>query len=237
MEKIKIDNLNLKLSNQFILKNINLEFGSGQIIGLIGPSGAGKSMLVKSMIGMQKIDNGKITILDTAIPNRLIFSEIGYMAQSDSLYENLSAIDNLKFFAGMYSIHKKELKVRLDYVLKLFRLDNEKHKPIEQYSGGMKRRLSFATALIHNPQILILDEPTVGLDPVLRQEIWEELEKLKEEKKTILITTHVMDEAIKCDKLILIRQGEIINQGSVQQLLDIYQVETIEQVFIKSAGE
>ncbi|MDZ7543284.1 ATP-binding cassette domain-containing protein, partial [Clostridium perfringens] len=157
----------------------------------IGPSGSGKTTLVKTIIGMEKPDKGTVTVFNTEMPNRKILQTIGYMAQSDALYEDLSARDNIIFFANLFSLSKNEIIDRITYLSKLVGLENELNKKVKNYSGGMKRRLSLALALIQNPNLLILDEPTVGIDPVLRISIWKELVNLKNEGKSIIVTTHV----------------------------------------------
>jgi len=237
MSIISVGNVSLTLDKQRILNDISLDIRGNEIVGLIGPSGAGKTMLVKTIVGMQGCDTGNVELFGTKMPDRKILNNIGYMAQSDALYESLSAKDNIQFFGQLYDLEKRELNERMGYIAELFQLEEHLKKKVSAYSGGMKRRLSFGVALIHDPDLLILDEPTVGLDPMLRKSIWKELEELRNNGKTILVTTHVMDEAIKCDRLILIRDGAIIANGKPDELLAKYHVDKIEDVFLKSEGE
>jgi ABC-2 type transport system ATP-binding protein len=159
------------------------------------------------------------------------------MPQNDALYDDLSGYDNLMFFGGMYHMKGAELRSRTHEVLKLVELEADAKKNVVNYSGGMKKRLSLAVALLHNPQILILDEPTVGIDPILRKKIWDEFYKLKEQGKTIIVTTHVMDEAVKCDRLALIYNGDIIDCDTVGVLLGRTENNTIEELFLERGGK
>ncbi|MGL4773229.1 MAG: ABC transporter ATP-binding protein [Clostridium sp.] len=230
---IKAQNIKKSYSKTKVLDNIHLNVESSEILGLIGPSGAGKTTLVKIILGMEKVDRGTVEIFNTKIPNLKILDKIGYMAQSDALYEELTGRENLKFFGNIYGLKKGKLEERIEYTASLVDLKEHLNKKVSNYSGGMKRRLSLALALIQDPEILILDEPTVGIDPKLRLSIWKELKKLKEEGKTIIVTTHVMDEAEKCDKLALINNGKVIAHGTSQHLKEIFNVTTIEDVFLK----
>lgn len=232
MDIVKVSNVVKKYSSITILNNINLTVKEGEIIGFIGPSGSGKTTLVKSIIGMEKIDSGRIELLDKKIPNLQVLNHIGYMSQSDALYEELTAKENLEFFCKLFKLSKDKIKERIEYTSKLVNLENDLSKKVSHYSGGMKRRLSLAISLIQDPILLILDEPTVGIDPKLRFSIWNELKNLKSQGKTIIITTHVIDEAEKCDKLVLIREGEIIAAGSVEELKQKFNVNTVEEIFL-----
>ncbi|GEP19180.1 ABC transporter ATP-binding protein [Pediococcus argentinicus] len=218
-----------------ILKDINLELLAGQIVGLLGPSGAGKTTLVKCIMGMQSVDHGKIEVFDTPMPNRQVLGKIGYMAQSDALYDELTARENLIFFGNLLSVAKADLNKMIEHAAQVVNLTNDLDKPVSDYSGGMKRRLSVAIALLQSPHLLILDEPTVGIDPELRQQIWQELKQLKSENKSIIITTHVMEDAEQCDYLMLIRDGYAISQGTPSELKEKFGVDSIEEVFL-SAG-
>ncbi|HEY5525720.1 MAG TPA: ABC transporter ATP-binding protein [Clostridium sp.] len=232
MDIVNVSNIVKKFSKNIILNNISLTVKEGEIIGFIGPSGCGKTTLVKSIIGMEKIDSGYIELLGEKVPNLQVLNHIGYMAQSDALYEELTGKENLEFFSKLFKLSKNEIKARIEYTTKLVNLENELSKKVSNYSGGMKRRLSLAISLIQDPKLLILDEPTVGIDPKLRFSIWNELKALKAQGKTIIITTHVMDEAEKCDKLVLIREGMIIATGSVDELKQKFNVTKIEEIFL-----
>jgi ABC-2 type transport system ATP-binding protein len=230
---VSIKNISKTYGGKTILNNVSLEIGDGQIYGLIGPSGAGKTTLVKMIVGMEKSDDGSIEVMQKRIPDLNILQSIGYMSQADSLYADLTAEENMRFFASLFKLDKKKQKERIEYTAKLVNLTEELKKKVSNYSGGMKRRLSLAVALIQDPPLLILDEPTVGIDPELRLNIWNELNRLKnEEKKTIIVTTHVMDEAEKCDCLSMVRDGKILASGSPEELMSAYNTDRLEKVFL-----
>ena len=230
---IEIEKLSKSFGEQKVLDKIDFNLESGEIVGLIGPSGSGKSTLIKTMLGMEKADEGEALILDYKMPKREILSNIGYMAQSDALYEMLTGYENLEFFGKMKGVSAKELKKEIEYIAEIVDLTDDLKKLVSKYSGGMKRRLSLAIALIGSPELLILDEPTVGIDPSLRKNIWKELFKQRDNGVGILVTTHVMDEAELTDKVGLLLNGDIIDFDTPQQLKVKNNVKTIEEVFLK----
>ena len=230
---IEIEKLSKSFGEQKVLDKIDFNLESGEIVGLIGPSGSGKSTLIKTMLGMEKADEGEALILDYKMPKREILSNIGYMAQSDALYEMLTGYENLDFFGKMKGVPSDKLKKEIEYIAEIVDLTNDLKKLVSKYSGGMKRRLSLAIALIGSPELLILDEPTVGIDPSLRKNIWKELFKQRDNGVGILVTTHVMDEAELTDKVGLLLNGDIIDFDTPQQLKVKNNVKTIEEVFLK----
>ena len=230
---IEIEKLSKSFGEQKVLDKIDFKLESGEIVGLIGPSGSGKSTLIKTMLGMEKADEGEALVLDYKMPKREILSNIGYMAQSDALYEMLTGYENLDFFGKMKGVPSDKLKKEIEYIAEIVDLTNDLKKLVSKYSGGMKRRLSLAIALIGSPELLILDEPTVGIDPSLRKNIWKELFKQRDNGVGILVTTHVMDEAELTDKVGLLLNGDIIDFDTPQQLKVKNNVETIEEVFLK----
>lgn len=233
---IEVKGVTKSFKKQQVLKDINMQINDNEIFGLIGPSGAGKTTLIRLIIGAINADSGQINIMNYKIPNLKALDVIGYMPQNDALYQDLSGYDNLMFFGGMHHMSRAELKSRTEAVLKLVELENDSKKKVVNYSGGMRKRLSLAVALLHNPKVLILDEPTVGIDPILRKKIWDEFYELKKHGITIIVTTHVMDEAIKCDRLGLIYHGDIIACDKVETLLGRTKNNTIEELFLESAG-
>lgn len=220
-----------------VLKNVDLRVPYGSIYGLLGPSGCGKTTTVKIMAGISEATSGETSVLGRKMPQLSLMNEIGYMAQSDALYMMLSAADNLEFFASIYSMKKEQYKKRIPEVMELVNLSDDLYKPVSAYSGGMKRRLSLAMAILHNPKVLILDEPTVGIDPLLRKEIWNELYKMSFNGVTILVTTHVMDEAEKCHQLAMMRGGMMIAHGTPKELLQKSGAASIEEAFLYYGGE
>jgi len=237
-QSISIQSLEKRFQHKQVIAPLSLDVPRGQLMGLLGPSGCGKTTLIKMIMGMLKPDGGTIQVLDLNVPHKQLLNDIGYMAQSDALYTDLTGEENLHFFAKLYSLAKAERIERVAYAASLVRLTDDLRLKVENYSGGMKRRLSLAIALIQNPKLLILDEPTVGIDPVLKKEIWQELIRLKDqEQKTILVTTHAMDEAERCDQLAMLRSGHMIAQGTPQELKNHYQAKDFDEVFVKAGGD
>jgi len=235
---IHIQQVTKCFGKKVVLNQLNYDIQEGKIYGLIGPSGSGKTTLIKLIVGMDVPDQGNVTLLGTKMPNLHILQKVGYMAQSDALYTALTGKENLEFFASMFHLSKVEMQKRISYAAKLVNLSDDLHKKVGLYSGGMKRRLSLAIAIIQNPKVIILDEPTVGIDPALRVSIWNELVRLKEEEgKTIVVTTHVMDEAEHCDEIAMLRGGHFIAKGSVDELKTKYGVDNLNDVFLKAGGE
>ena len=179
---VSVKNLSKSFGKKQILNAIDLQVYPGEILGLLGPSGAGKTTLVKEIIGLDLPDSGSIHVLDEEMPNLKIMQKIGYMAQADALYQDLTARENLDFFARLYGLKDPKKKSRIESTAALVELSEHLSKPVSQYSGGMKRRLSICIALLNNPKLLILDEPTVGIAPILRKAIWQTFHKLKEMK-------------------------------------------------------
>jgi ABC-2 type transport system ATP-binding protein len=233
---IRVRGLSRAFGHQTVLSDITLDIQSSEIFGLLGPSGSGKTTLVKMIAGIDEGTSGEVVMLGTKLPNLSMMERIGYMAQSDALYEELTAKENLDFFAALFGLKGAIKKTRTAYVMELVGLGEHMNGIVASYSGGMKRRLSLAIALLHDPRILILDEPTVGIDPLLRKSIWSELEKLSRQGTTILITTHVMDEAEKCHRLGLIREGRLIAVGSPEALKQETGSFTIEEAFLHYGG-
>ncbi|AKP03940.1 ABC transporter ATP-binding protein [Companilactobacillus pabuli] len=223
-----------KFGQQTVLRQVDFQIPEGRIIGLIGPSGAGKSTIIKIILGMEVPDKGSTTVFEQTMPNRKLLGRIGYMAQSDALYEQLTGQENLQFYADMKALRNS--KQFIEHIAEVVDLTKDLDKRVSGYSGGMKRRLSLAIAMLGNNDILILDEPTVGVDPALRRKIWQELQNLRNQGKTILVTTHVMDEAQLCDDVALLLDGKIIAYDDPLSLEKIYQVNSIEEVFLKAEG-
>lgn len=234
---IIVENVCKSFYKKQVIKNMSFTISAGDIICLLGPSGSGKTTSLRLLIGAIKADSGKIKFGDITMPNLKMLNKVGFMPQNDALYEDLSGEDNLKFFAGLYHIKKDILTKRMEEVLKLVDLTEERKKMVGNYSGGMKKRLSLAIALIHEPTILFLDEPTVGIDPVLRRVIWNQFKEIKASGKTIIVSTHVMDEVFECDKAVLIYNGELINFDTVPNLLAKTETGKVEELFFMAAKQ
>lgn len=233
---VSVRHVSKSFGKQEVLKDINLEISAGEIFGLLGPSGAGKTTLVKQLAGLEEPTLGVNYLFNQKMPTLDLITNIGYMAQADALYEDLSAKENLQFFSSLYGLTGRKQHERIIEVMETVELSAHLNKLVSNYSGGMKRRLSLAIALLHKPDLLILDEPTVGIDPVLRKNIWDAFYKLNKEGTTLMITTHVMDEAEKCHRLGMIRDGQLIAVGTPDELKENTKTNTLEDAFLVYGG-
>lgn len=216
---IHIQNLHKYFGEIQALKDVNLSVDSGQIFGLLGPNGAGKTTLIRLLIGATKPTSGNLSVLslNPGKQKRALRQQIGYMPQSPALYEDLSPTDNIRFFGRAHQIGK--LSKRVDEVLEFVGLSQRAHDPVYKFSGGMKQRVSLACALVHQPQMLFLDEPTSGIDPKLREAFWEHFRELAAKGVTIIVSTHQMDEALYCDKLAILHEGILLADDTPRKLL------------------
>jgi len=234
---VSLQDINHFFGKQKVLHNINLDIPPGMIYGILGPSGCGKTTTVKIITGILEATTGTVDVLGERMPKLSLMQRIGYMAQSDALYPLLTADENLVFFGRLYGMTKRQIDIKTHEVLSLVDLQDHRDKLVTHYSGGMKRRLSLALSLLHNPQILVLDEPTTGIDPILRKNIWDAMKELTLQGISIIVTTHVMDEAEKCQELVMLRDGVIIAQGTPEQLQKDIGVDSIEAAFIYYGGK
>ncbi|MDY0404594.1 ABC transporter ATP-binding protein [Virgibacillus sp. 179-BFC.A HS] len=232
MAFVELKHVTKRFKNEEVLKDISLAIPPGELFGLLGPSGSGKTTLIKMMLGLLQPTSGTANIENTTMPSLKQMRTIGYMAQSDALYNDLTARENLLFFASIYGIRKSRRKRRVEEIAKMVDLTDHLDKLLATFSGGMLRRMSLAAALMHYPKLLVLDEPTVGIDPVLRASIWRDLKDLQNQGTTIILTTHVMDEAEKCDRLAMLRDGRIIAQGSPDELQSESHANSLEEAFL-----
>ncbi|WP_042199022.1 ABC transporter ATP-binding protein [Paenibacillus camerounensis] len=233
---ISVTRVSRAFGSKTVLKDISLQVNRAETFGLLGPSGSGKTTLVKLLTGIDEVSSGEVQVMGVRMPKLTMLQQIGYMAQSDALYTELSAKENLEFFAALYGLRGGNRTRRIGDVMELVNLQEHLRKRVDQYSGGMKRRLSLAIALLHEPPLLILDEPTVGIDPLLRQSIWKELRSLNNQGTTIVLTTHVMDEAEKCDRLGMIRDGKLLAADTPAGLMQATGSATIEEAFVTYGG-
>lgn len=226
---IKIKNLTVILEKRVkALNNLSLELPAGHIVGLIGPSGAGKTTLIRTIIGSQKITDGDIEVLGKPTGNKGLRRQIGYMPQSESTYDDLTVRENLSYFCRIVGAESGSVNRVLDEV----RMQKHADRIVSSLSGGQKSRVSLAIALLGKPKLLVLDEPTVGLDPVLRQELWELFRRLVERGTTLIVSSHVMDEAQHCDTLLLVRGGKKLALGPPAQLCKEAKVTSVEELFL-----
>jgi ABC-2 type transport system ATP-binding protein len=212
---------------------MTFDLAPGRIYGLLGPNGSGKTTLIRLLTGLGRATAGRAEVLGTAMPSRSMLSRIGYMTQSDGIYPALTVGENLRFFGSMYG--ESGSKAGAD-ALELVALDDRRDAVAGTLSGGQRRRLSLACALVHRPTVLFLDEPTVGVDPLLRVEFWAHFRELAAAGATILVSSHVMDEADRCDELLFVRAGRVIARGTGSDLRRQAGTEDLEQAFLRYAG-
>jgi ABC-2 type transport system ATP-binding protein len=212
---------------------IDLSLPPGRIYGLLGPNGSGKTTLIRLLTGLASATSGRVKVLGVDMPSRDNMSRIGYMTQADGIYPELSVWENLRFFAALYGQTNRPEMLR---VLELVDLDTRLDTPALDLSGGMRRRLSMACALVHKPAVIFLDEPTVGVDPALRIQFWAHFHRLSAEGATLLVSSHVMDEADRCDELLFIRNGRVLAQGTPAELRSRSGSDNLETAFLSFAG-
>jgi ABC-2 type transport system ATP-binding protein len=217
--------------------NLNIEVRRGNIYGLVGPNAAGKTTALRMMIGKLRPTNGEINILGFNIPAQAIRirPKIGVMPQTLALYSDLSARENLVFFASLQGLRGEELHRRITELERMMKLEEFIDRVVNNLSGGTVRRLSLACALIHSPQLLFLDEPTVGIDPVFRHTLWSHFKTLRSSGVTMLVTTHYLAEVENCDTVGMMREGRLIVEGDPGTLKSRFGVDSLEEVFVKVA--
>lgn len=214
---------------------LNLKISKGEIYALIGSNGSGKTTVINMLTGSLFPTSGEIRILGLQIPKkrRLVATSIGVAPQEYALYNDLTVEQNIRFFAKLYNMDRTSFLKRLDELLPILRLNERRKTTVSNLSGGMKRRVSIACALVHQPKIVFFDEATVGIDPVLRAFFWDYFRSLAKTGLTIVLTSHVMDEAERANRIGLMRAGKLIAEGTPQEIKQRYSVSTIEQVFLK----
>jgi ABC-2 type transport system ATP-binding protein len=210
------------------------ELAPGHIYGLLGPNGSGKTTLIRLLTGMTKPTEGYAEVLGVRMPDRPNLARIGYMTQGDGIYPALTAFENARFFAAAYGV---EDEARVIEALALVDLADRRGTVAGTLSGGQRRRLSLACALVHRPPVLFLDEPTVGVDPLLRVQFWGHFRALADAGTTIVVSSHVMDEADRCDELLFMRDGKVLARGTGAQLRTEAGTDNLEAAFLHFAGE
>jgi len=219
---VRVEALVKSYGDQRVVNEIALRVEHGECFGLLGPNGAGKTTTLRMMLGLTKPDSGKLFIFERdAIQHaREIRRQIGVVPQMDNLDPDFSVVENLHTYASYFGLRKKQVTSHIHELLEFVHLNNKTHATIESLSGGMKRRLTLARSLVNDPQLLILDEPTTGLDPQARQLIWQRLRELKQAGRTLILTTHYMEEAQRlCDRLAIMDHGQVICIGAPTELI------------------
>lgn len=233
MKAAELDEVSKFYGKQQVLDAVTFSVKAGQITGLVGPSGSGKSTIIGTLTGSVRPSAGSTTVLGrnpTAPPIR---KRVGFMPQAAALYTDLTAQENLQFFGSLYGLRASHLREAIPEALATAALPDTGSKLARDFSGGMQRRLSLAIALLTTPDLLLLDEPTVGLDPKIRLRLWDVFAALARDGKSLLISTHVMDEAAACDRLIFIQGGRKIADGTPEELLRLSATKDLEQAYIR----
>jgi ABC-2 type transport system ATP-binding protein len=232
---IETKNLTKVFGKFTALDKLNLRIEAGAIHGLLGPNGAGKTTSIKVLCGLLKPTSGEAYIFGKKVPDRSVLPRIGYMPQETALYPDLSVHHNLALYGELYGLSGRKIAEREKELLRFIALEKWKDAPVANLSGGMKHRVSLACSMIHEPEVLFLDEPTVGVDPELRAAFWEYFTSLKQAGVTIVLTTHYMDEAQHCDKIGLVRQGTLIAEGTPGEITGQTKTTNLEDAFLALA--
>lgn len=219
------------------IRHMTLQLPEGKIVGIIGPSGAGKTTLMRSIVGRQRSSGGTISVLGHPAGSKDLRRRVRYMTQELSVYPDLSVQQNLAYFATMAGEPRQRAQSMIRTILAAVDMTGQAGVLVQNLSGGQKQRVSLAIALIGSPQLLVLDEPTVGLDPVLRDQLWQLFRELVQQKKTLLLSSHSMDEAQRCDDLVLIRDGMVLAHDSPKELCRKTGTTTVEQAFLRLVEE
>ncbi len=227
-DAIVVEHLRVVRGGREVLPDLSVRVPRGQVVGLLGPSGGGKSTLMRAIVGVQVVDGGTVTVLGEAAGTTALRHSVAYLTQAPSVYADLTVTDNVRYFAAVLGADEGAAERAITDVDLTASADSR----VENLSGGQRSRVSLACALVGDPQVLVLDEPTVGLDPVLRRDLWELFRGLAGEGRTVLVSSHVMDEAVRCDRLLLLREGEILSDSTLPDLLETTGAPDAEQAFL-----
>ena len=231
---VEIDDLVKKFGSFVAVDHVSLKVGKGEIFGFLGPNGAGKSTTIRVLCGLLTPSSGRASVggFDVARDPETIRRNIGYMSQKFSLYDDLTVEENIHFFSGIYGVPKNLRNKRRDYVLKMAGIQDQHATMTRLLPGGWKQRLALGCAILHDPPILFLDEPTSGVDPIARRGFWDLIYQLSEAGRTVFVSTHYMEEAEYCHRLALMYRGRVIALGSPTELKDKLGKPSMEEVFI-----
>ena len=233
-ESIAVDVENVSKSFGVVkaLDGVTMRIRRGEIYGLLGPNGAGKTTLIRMIVGIVEAHAGTVTVLGQRMPNVAVLRHVGYMTQGAALYPGLSVEENVRFFAAINGAEEG-----VNEAMQLVELYDRRGSVVSTLSGGMRQRCSLACALVHKPQLLLLDEPTVGVDPQLRVQFWESFRRMAESGTTIIVSSHVMDEAERCQRLGLIQYGRLLAEGSPNEVRAMAGTQNLEEAFLTLAGQ
>jgi ABC-2 type transport system ATP-binding protein len=214
------------------LDGLSLKVARGELYGFLGPNGAGKTTAIRALLGLARLDAGKARVLGEDAPPRSVIHRVGFVPQEPALYRDLTVRENLELFADLFGLDRSRWSERFAHVLDFANLADREGEVVRNLSGGMVRRTSIAAAMVHDPDLLVLDEPTVGIDPELRAAFWQYFDELKAKGKSVLITTHYIDEARRCDRVGFVREGKIVAEGPPDELLRMTGTQSLEDAFL-----
>ncbi len=229
MTAVAVDELRVVRGANLVLDRLSLKVAAGRVTGLLGPSGSGKTTLLRAIVGVQRIDSGTVTVLDSPAGAPELRRRIAYATQTPAVYPDLTVRENVRFFARVLGLPPSRVDEAIDAVA----LTRFAGRLVRDLSGGERARVALATAFVGRPELLVLDEPTVGLDPVLRRELWQLFRSLAENGATLLVSSHVMDEADRCDDLLLLREGRLLAAGTPDELRTRVGADSLEGVFLR----
>lgn len=233
MSSVVVQDLVVRRGGHLVLDDVTFTLTSGEVVGLLGPSGCGKTTLMRALVGVQAHVQGTVDVLGLPAGTADLRRRVGYVTQAPAVYDDLTVEENLRYFAAISQADR----ARVDEVLELVSMDDLRDRVVHALSGGQRARVSLATALLGRPELLVLDEPTVGLDPVLRRDLWKLFHDLADEGATLLVSSHVMDEAVRCDRLLLMREGRIVADDSPKGLLKRTGAKDVEGAFLAIAEQ
>jgi ABC-2 type transport system ATP-binding protein len=236
MAAIEITGLTKRFGDLVAVDDLDLTIEEGEVYGLLGPNGAGKTTVIRVLVGLARPTDGTLKVMGRPAGDRGLAERIGYMPQELALYEAMTVEENLDLFGMLFGMRNRELEARKVEVLRFVALEERRFDLVHNLSGGMRHRVSLAISLLHEPDVLFLDEPTVGVDPELRASFWDNFGKLKASGKTVVITTHYMDEAKHCDRIGLMHRGRLIAEGPPAQVVEEAGAEDLEDAFLKLAS-
>ena len=229
MSAITIRGLTVRRGDNVVLPELDADIEAGRVTGLLGPSGSGKSTLMRAIVGVQIVERGSVQVLGEPAGSPQLRSRVAYITQAPSVYADLTVHENLRYFARILDVPLQ----RVDEAIETVDLSAEQDRVVERLSGGQRARVSLASALLGDPDVLVLDEPTVGLDPVLRRDLWSTFKRLADDGATLLVSSHVMDEADRCDELLLMRDGRILVHAAPADVLARTGARDLDEAFLR----
>jgi len=240
---IAVRSLKVVRGGRTVIPGLDVTVDRGRVVGLLGPSGCGKTTLMRAIVGVQVVESGEVEVFGLPAGCAPLRSRIGYVTQQPSVYDDLTVTENLRYFATVIGVRRRDLDAEVERVIAQVVLGDHAKVRVDQLSGGQRSRVSLAAALVGTPELLVLDEPTVGLDPVLRRDLWTIFRRLADDGVSLLVSSHVMDEASRCDRLLLMRSGRLLADDTLPRVLESTGQPDVESAFLTlvdraaSAGE